>query len=309
MLLGYSTNSIGEIDPLDAVPILADLGYRSLAITIDRHLLDPFAGGLAAGVTVWRRALEAHGMACVIETGARYLLDPRMKHEPTLVSVDREARGRRIEFTKRAIDIAADLGASCVSLWSGVGRDAATDSILRSRLAEGLEPVVCHAESRGIRLGFEPEPGMVIDTVARYASLVEQLGSPAVLGLTIDTGHLECLGERPSADILAPWRSNLVNIHVDDMLACRHEHLPFGSGDVDFRPLFVALAEAGYGGGLHVELPRQTHRWLDTARESARFLGRLLSDSPAYLTTTQVAARSHPSAACPNPCDRSPQSG
>jgi sugar phosphate isomerase/epimerase len=60
------------------------------------------------------------------------------------------------------------------------------------------------------------------------------------------------------------------------MLACRHDHLPLGTGDVDFGALVAALASAGYLGGLHVELPRQTHRWFETARESARFLERML---------------------------------
>jgi sugar phosphate isomerase/epimerase len=280
MLLGFSTNSIGEIDPLDAVPILADLGYRSLAITPDRHLLDPFAKGLAGEVTRWQQTLDTHGLACVIETGARFLLDPQVKHEPTLVSSDRSGRDRRVEFTRRAIDIAAELGAGCCSLWSGVGRDAADEATLLARLIEGLDSILEHATARGIRLGFEPEPGMVIDTVARYGMLLERLGKPDALGLTIDTGHLECLGERPTADVLAPRRSRIVNVHVDDMLACRHEHLPLGTGDVDFASLFASLTAGGYTGGLHVELPRQAHRWLDTARESAVFLRQLLNTSP-----------------------------
>jgi sugar phosphate isomerase/epimerase len=276
VLLGFSTNSIGELDPLDAVPILAGLGYRSLAITPDRHLLNPFANRLVDEVARWRRTLQADGMACVIETGARHLLDPFMKHEPTLVSPDRAARERRVEFTRRAIDIAADLGASCVSLWSGVGRDAAPEETLVGRLVEGLDAILEHAALRGMRLGFEPEPGMVIDTVARATQFFERLGKPDTLGLTIDTGHLECLGERPAADIIAPWASRLVNVHVDDMLACRHEHLPLGTGDVDFAVIFSTLARGGYSGGLHVELPRQTHRWLDTARESAGYLRRFV---------------------------------
>jgi sugar phosphate isomerase/epimerase len=276
MLLGYSTNSIGEIDPLDAVPMLADMGYRSLAITPDRHLLDPFSPGLAGDVARWQHVLAADGMACVIETGARHLLDRSVKHEPTLVSAAQEDRRRRVEFTCRVIDLAVDLGARYVSLWSGVGRDAASDATLFARLTEGLETIMAHAEARGVTLGFEPEPGMVIDTVSRYRWLCEQLGGPAVLGLTIDTGHLECLGERPAAEIIAPVASRIVNVHVDDMLACRHDHLTLGGGDVDFRALFAALASGSYAGGLHVELPRQTHRWLETARDSAAFLKRLL---------------------------------
>lgn len=279
MRLGYSTNSIGDLDPLVALPVLAELGYTSLAITPDRHLLDPCAAGLAADLDRWRAALAAHGMACVIETGARHLLDPLVKHEPTLVSADAAARGRRVEFTRRAIDIAAELGAGCVSLWSGAARDGADAETLWTRILAGLEPILDHAARRGVQLGFEPEPGMVIDTVARWNELRDRLGRPAGLGLTIDTGHLECLGERPAADVIRPWVGEIVNVHVDDMLACRHEHLPLGSGDVDFAPLLAALTAGGYAGGLHVELPRQSHRWLDTARESARFLRALLDRS------------------------------
>jgi len=77
--------------------------------------------------------------------------------------------------------------------------------------------------------------------------------------------------------VIRPWASRIVNVHVDDMLACRHEHLPLGTGDVEFAPLLATLAAAGYAGGLHVELPRQSHRWLDTARESARFLMPLIA--------------------------------
>ena len=277
MRLGFSTNSIGDVDPLAAVPLLADLGYQSLAITPDRHLLDPWGAGLAAELATWRRALAAHGLACVIETGARHLLDPLVKHEPTLVSAERAARDRRVEFTLRAIEIAADLGAGCVSLWSGVARDAADAEAVAGRLLGGFEAILPHAEARGIRLGLEPEPGMVIDTVARWAELRDRLGRPAGLGLTIDTGHLECLGERPAAAVIAPWVGGIVNVHVDDMLACRHEHLPLGTGDVDFAAILATLAAGGYAGGLHVELPRQAHRWLDTARESARFLTPLLA--------------------------------
>jgi L-ribulose-5-phosphate 3-epimerase len=279
MRLGYSTNSIGDVDPLAAVPALAALGYTSLAITPDRHLLDPFAADLAADLARWQAALADSGMACVIETGARHLLDPLLKHEPTLVSADAAARQQRIEFAIRAIDIAAALGAGCVSLWSGAARDAADAETLFGRLAAGLEPILDHAARRGVALGFEPEPGMLIDTVARWAELRDRLGRPAGLGLTIDTGHLECLGERPAAEVIRPWVGEIVNVHVDDMLACRHEHLPLGTGDVDFAPLMATLAAGGYSGGLHVELPRQSHRWLATARDSARFLRPLLGRS------------------------------
>jgi hypothetical protein len=276
MRLGYSTNSIGDIAPHEALGLLRDLGYESLAITLDHHLLDPLAESLATEIVRWREALAAHGMACVIETGSRHLLDPLQKHEPTLVSAEATGRQRRVDFLIRAIDIAREMGASCVSLWSGVVRDSADEESLWRRLTGGLCPVLDHAASRGVALGFEPEPGMFVDTLARYGQLLERLGRPDHLRLTVDVGHMECMGERPIVEMLRPWVGRVVNVHIDDMLACRHEHLPFGAGDLDFPPVLELLATAGYSGGLHVELPRQSHRWLETARESAAFLRRLL---------------------------------
>jgi len=272
MLPGYSTNSIGDVDPLDAVPILCDLGYESLAITLDHHTINPFAGDLPTRVTRWRKALADVGMACVIETGARHLLDRTVKHEPTLVSSDPSARARRIDFTRRAIDVAADLGAGCVSLWSGVGRDGAALETFGGRLADGLAEIVTYAAQAGVVVAFEPEPGMVIDTLARAATLFDRLGRPSALRLTVDIGHMECMGEWPSAAPLRPWHGMIANVHVDDMLACRHEHLPLGTGNVDLTAALAALAAAGYRNGLHVELPRQSHRWLETARQSAAVL-------------------------------------
>jgi L-ribulose-5-phosphate 3-epimerase len=127
-----------------------------------------------------------------------------------------------------------------------------------------------------VRLGFEPEPGMFIDTAARAEQLLDRLGRPAGLGLTVDIGHLECLGERPLAATVARVASQIVNVHIDDMLVCRHEHLPLGAGEVEFGPVLRELARAGYQGGLHIELPRQSHRWLATAAESLAFLTRAL---------------------------------
>jgi L-ribulose-5-phosphate 3-epimerase len=277
MRLGFSTNSIADVDPLTAVPTLRDLGYASLAITLDHHTINPSAADLPGRIARWRKAIGEAGMASVVETGARHLLDPAVKHEPTLVSADPVQRARRIDFSRRAIDVAAELGAGCVSLWSGVGRDAAPLDTALHRLADGLAAILDHAAAAGVALAFEPEPGMVIDTLARAADLFDRLGRPPHLRLTVDIGHMECMGEWPYALHLSGWRNQIANVHVDDMLACRHEHLPLGSGDVDLAAAVAGLAAAGYDGALHVELPRQSHRWLETARESASILTPLLA--------------------------------
>ncbi len=76
MLLGYNTNGLAYHDLFDAVELLADIGYRSAAITIDHIALPPSGADHDRKLERLRQLLERHGLRSVIETGARYLLDP-----------------------------------------------------------------------------------------------------------------------------------------------------------------------------------------------------------------------------------------
>ena len=276
MKAGYSTNSFGDVDPLDALSLLCEQGYASLAITPDRNMLNPFEKTFASEVRVWQHALAKAQMRCVVETGARHLLDSKRKHHPTLLSDAQDDCNRRIEFLRRAIELAGELNADCVSLWSGAVCSDADETLLWRKLTDGVGEVLDHASRCGVVLGFEPEPGMFIDTVARAEELFERLGRPKSLCLTVDIGHLECLGERPLAATVRDVANRIVNVHIDDMIVCRHEHLPLGKGDIDYVPIFRELLAARYQGGLHVELPRQSHRWYETAKESYEFIHRMI---------------------------------
>ncbi|HVC93193.1 MAG TPA: sugar phosphate isomerase/epimerase family protein [Pirellulales bacterium] len=271
MLLGYNTNGLAHHDVFEGVALLAEIGYKSVAITLDHAALNPFAGDLRPQVDAMRRLLDERALRSVVETGARFLLDPRHKHEPTLVTAEAASRRRRIDFLHRALDIASTLGSDCVSFWSGRLRDDADEDAAFARLVEALRPVVDHAASLGMRLGFEPEPGMFIDTMDRYDRLRERIDAPH-FGLTLDIGHLHCQGETPLAAHIARHAPRLLNVHIEDMRAGVHEHLMFGEGEIDFREVVGALARAGYAGGLHVELSRHSHMAPEAAGRAFGFL-------------------------------------
>jgi len=271
MLLGYNTNGFAHHDPFEAIELLALLGYRSVAITLDHGPLNPFAADWPANLERLKTTLCRLGLRNSIETGARYLLDPRHKHEPTLVSPSDDERQKRIDFLKRAVDAAAYLDSDCVSLWSGIQRDDATDEAMLERLAESLRIVLRHATNSGVTLGFEPEPGMFIDTLKSFHRLLQWIDAPH-LELTLDVGHLWCQGELPIADYIIRWGPRIVNVHVEDMRAGVHEHLMFGEGEMRFAPIIDALAKAGYRGALHVELSRHSHEAPIAARKAFDFL-------------------------------------
>jgi sugar phosphate isomerase/epimerase len=139
------------------------------------------------------------------------------------------------------------------------------------RLVDRCERLAEYAVQRNVRLAFEPEPGMFIDTLDRFAAFYEQLRHPA-LGLTIDIGHLVCQGEVPVSDHLRRWKDLLWNVHIEDMRRGRHEHLFFGEGEVDFADVFSGLRQAEYRGGVYVELSRHSYDAVATAQKAYTFL-------------------------------------
>jgi sugar phosphate isomerase/epimerase len=273
MRLGYNTNGLAHHRLRDAIELLADEGYASIAITLDAGALDPFEepASLARQVHQVRDALDRRGLARVVETGARYLLNPRVKHDPTLMDPDPRRRAVRVDFLLRAIDLARALGAEAVSFWSGCAGGALGAEEGMARLAEALEPVLAHAEASAMPLAFEPEPGMFIDTLERFARLDERVRHP-LFDLTIDVGHVHCSGEGDIADLLRRWRSRIRNIHIEDMVPGVHEHLMFGQGTMEFPPILQALRAIDYPAGVHVELSRHSHMAVEAVRASAAFL-------------------------------------
>ena len=284
MLPGYNTNGFAHHDLADALSILSEIGYRSVAVTLERGQLDPpERSGARRAAELIKPLVEEAGLRITIETGSRFLLDPRRKHQPTLISSSAEERSRRIEFLKAAVDVAAELSADSVSLWSGSADDAPTggegpadsegpaNGEFWNRLTESLNDVLDYAAARNVRLSFEPEPGMFIDTMHKFEQLQRRLDHP-LLGLTLDVGHVCCLDDGSLRAHIHRWRERLWNVHVSDMRPGVHEHLMFGEGNVDFATMFDALLSVSYAGPVHVELSRHSHDAVAAARRSYEFL-------------------------------------
>ncbi|HVY62424.1 MAG TPA: sugar phosphate isomerase/epimerase family protein [Planctomycetota bacterium] len=284
LAFGYNTNGFAHHDLVDCFDVLADLGYEGVALSLDAHHLNPFKSS-AADVARIAAELRKRKLRVCVETGTRFLLDPRRKHEPTLLST--EGRERRLDFLFRCVDIAADLGAEAVAVFSGsmfpqgvratalgpgsaaVGAPALADAW--KRLAEGVSALLDRAAARGgVAIGFEPEPGMFVDKLSRYDRLVELVGER--LMLTLDLGHVRCTERVSIAEAVKQYAPRIVNAHVEDIKGTQHLHLPFGEGDIDFPPALAALEAVGYRGLVHVELSRNSHDAPDQARRSIEFL-------------------------------------
>lgn len=278
--LGYNTNGLAHHRPLEALELLADLGYEAVAWTPDVGQLDPYRLD-AREVEAVRARAERLGLALAVETGGRYLLDPRRKHAPSLLDPDPDARARRADFLRRSIDLAARLGADLVSIWSGAAPAGTTAEggdpregegqrgereALWARLIGGVGGALEHAAARGVRLSFEPEPGMFVERPAGFLELVRRLGRGGEeLGLTLDVGHLLCTGDLAVPATIRRLAGHLAHVHLDDVRGGVHEHLQLGEGDLDLPGTLTALLEVGFRGIAAVELSRDSHRGPEAA--------------------------------------------
>lgn len=265
----YNTNGAANHRLDDALRLIADAGYAGVALTLDHHHLDPLAETWERECERVARLLGDLGLGSVIETGARYLLDPRQKHEPTLITPDADGRARRVAFLNRALDVAARLGSETVSFWAGVPKSGVDPAQARVWMDEGLEQVLDHAEAVGVDASFEPEPGMLIETVADYDTLVAR--HPR-LRLALDTGHCLVTEDIEPADAIRRYADRLGTVAIEDMRRGDHTHLPFGQGDMDMPAVLDALDAIGFTRLVCVELSRESPRAHAAIPESIDYL-------------------------------------
>ncbi|MEU8887938.1 sugar phosphate isomerase/epimerase family protein [Streptomyces sp. NPDC048442] len=293
---GYGTNGLTDLRLYDALALLADLGYDGVGLTLDHMHLDPLSSELHSLTAKLAERLDRLDLTVTVETGARYVLDPRRKHGPSLLDPDPAGRSARADLLRTAVRVGAELGAHAVHCFSGTVPAGTPPDAAWQRLAAAMAPVVEAATAARVPLAVEPEPGHLLATLADFHRLRRALGDPQHLGLTLDIGHCQCLEEASPADCIreaAPW---LRHVQIEDMRRGVHEHLPFGEGEIDFPPVLAALAATGYQGLTVVELPRHSHAGPELARSSRKFLceataglGRAASRSTQQPRTTPPA--------------------
>jgi sugar phosphate isomerase/epimerase len=147
------------------------------------------------GITVWRDALQGRN---ITQTG-QLLRD----HGLEIVSlcrggffpdIDKTKRASAIADNKKAIDEAAELGATMVVLVCGADpKQPLEDS--RKQIQEGIQTLIPDAANAGVKLAIEPLHPMyadtrsAINTLSQANDMAEALNSPWV-GIAVDVYHL-----------------------------------------------------------------------------------------------------------------------
>jgi sugar phosphate isomerase/epimerase len=256
MQLAFSTNAYLRFSFQEAVTRLARIGYTGVEIMADvphawpAWMLDEQKQGLRDALAANHLAISninAFMMHAINDSRQRYW-------HPSWIEPDRHYRQIRIDHTKRALTLARELGAACITTEPG-GPVAAGESwsAALALFVEMIKPVAEHAEKEGVLLLVEPEPGLLIETADQFLEFMQHIDSPAVR-LNFDIGHAYCVGDDPAATIPRVARF-IRHFHLEDIAATRvHQHLVPGEGVIDFAATFRAIRAIGYDGWVTIEL-------------------------------------------------------
>ena len=255
MKLAFSTNAYLNYSFAETCDRLAKIGYAGVEIMADVPHARP-AYLLPSHKAAIREALATNKLA--VSNVNAFMMhavnDRRQKYwHPSWIEPDANYRQVRIDHTTRALTLAAELGAPCITTEPGGPLEGRPWGECLKLFVEMLKPVVAHAEKVGVPLLIEPEPDLLIETADQYLEFARHFDSP-YLGLNFDIGHFYCVKDDPAATVrkLAPL---IHHVHLEDIAATRiHHHLIPGEGVIDFHGTLAALKEVGYAGWVTIEL-------------------------------------------------------
>ena len=224
-------------------------------------------GCVRAGIPaigLWREPVEEAGL----ERAAKLVRDAGLRVSSLcrggfLTPTDQAERQRALDDNRRAVDEAVTLGAPCLVLVVGGLPDGSRDLTgARARVADAVAELAPYAGERGVQLALEPLHPMycadraVLSTLAQALDLAEQF-PPEQVGVAVDTFHV--WWDPAVWDQIARAAGRIASFQVCDLLVPMPADVllargMMGDGVIDFRPLRVAVDQAGYAGDIEVEI-------------------------------------------------------
>ena len=216
-----------------------------------------------------RALAEHHGLTII---GLHWLLAKTEGYH--LTSPDPDVRARTADYLVELARLCDDLGGKILVFGSPQQRNLAPGTTHEQgveRAAEVFRRAMPELESRGVTLAVEPlgpAEGNFLLTAAAGVELIERVGSPNC------RLHLDCKAmsseSTPIPDLIRQFASQLVHFHANDP----NKQGP-GFGELDFKPIFAALAEVGYDGWVSVEVFDYAPGVERLARESIEYMRRI----------------------------------
>ena len=265
----------------------------NFATTREKWDLPAAAAGLAAAgvraLAPWREAVDAAGGAAA----ARRLMADSGLAPSSLCRAgrfpapDSARRAAAVDDTRRAIDMAAEIGAPVLVLVAGGLAEGSRDLAAAHGMAEdGVAAVLPHARAAGVRLALEPLHPMYaadracVNSLGHALDICDRLGD-SMLGVAVDVYHVWWDPDL-ERQIARAGAARLFGFHVCDWLVPTRDLLldrgMMGDGVVDIPRIRRWMDAAGYAGPIEVEIFSAANWWRRDPAEVVAIAKRRFAD-------------------------------
>jgi sugar phosphate isomerase/epimerase len=227
------TQPLAQYPILDCLAVIRRLGFDGVEICLENPDLDPERLGPALVSAVRGRVAELGLSPHSVSYHKDYIYDDAL-----------------FLLTQRAIALTPEFGAQTF-VFAGTTKRTGDETEWR-RMVERTRELAHIAEQNGVILAEEFEPGFIVGSTAELLRLFEAVRSPN-LAANLDLGHAFLCDPDPLGSIRR-LGDRIVHGHVENMRAGVHEHLLPHEGDMDLGAYLAALREAGFAGGLALDL-------------------------------------------------------
>lgn len=256
------------LDPWEYAEKLAEIG--AWGITFHDNDVFPFdADEVARKRTCTRLKGAADAAGLVIEMVTTNTFTHPVFKDGGLTSNDRGVRRFGLRKILRAVDLAAEMGASTFVMWGGregAEYDGSKDLFgAFERYKEGLDAIAGYIKAQGydMRIGLEPKPNeprgdIFLPTVGHALAFIAELEHGDIVGLNPETGHEQMANLNYTHQLAqALWSNKLFHIDLNGQRGLKYDQdLVFGHGDLMSAFFTVDLVENGFAG--HPDAPRYT---------------------------------------------------
>jgi xylose isomerase len=246
------------LEPWEYVARLGELG--AWGISLHDNDLFAFDADEATRSERTRRlagAVQSAGM--VVEMVTTNTFSHPVFKDGGLTANDRGIRRFGLRKVLRAVDLAAELGATTFVMWGGrEGSEYDGSKDLHAaldRYSEGLDTVAGYIKEQGhgLRIALEPKPNeprgdILLPTVGHALALIAELEHGDIVGLNPETGHEQMAGLNFTHGVAqALWSGKLFHIDLNGQRSIKYDQdLVFGHGDLLSAFFTVDLLENGF---------------------------------------------------------------
>lgn len=255
-ITGFEYSERPQITKL--MEIAAELKYQGVEMIFDDNLLEPSSISKDERKRYVEKA-ESLGLEIPsVATGVFWKYN--------LGSSDSRVREKGLEYIRKGLELAHDLGSKVLLVVPGVADPAISYSKIYENSVKSLRESAKYAEDLGVIIGLENVWSKFLYSPLEFAKILDDVGSSNVQAY-FDVGNVVALGYHEHwIEVL---KGKIAMVHVKDfdenvggLKGFRH----VGKGSINWNNIINLLKDSGYNGFLNVEAPPEFYPDLERPR-------------------------------------------